>query len=284
MAEAELDLKALVDLVRARARDDDALVLLDAAVAVSKGLAERADEVLEHFVLAARRAGRSWTVIGERLGVSKQAARQRFADRELTVFGELELRPRLRACLDQAVAAARQDGRAEVDTQYLLLGLLHAGVAAVALDRLGVTRERVCGSIGRLFAGEPGVAGHGEPAYSQDAAEAIASARGFAQERGHNYVGTEHLLMVLASDPGSQARRVLNDLGVGVDAVKAIKRVLDDLECRPPRRLGRRRRRAMELVCSFCGRSQEKVGPLVAGPGVCICQRCVGLAAEELAS
>jgi ClpX C4-type zinc finger len=40
------------------------------------------------------------------------------------------------------------------------------------------------------------------------------------------------------------------------------------------------------LRCSFCGKSQEKVARLVAGPGVYICNECVGLCnqiiAEEL--
>jgi hypothetical protein len=37
-----------------------------------------ADGLIEHYVGAARAAGLSWTLIGERLGVSKQAARQKF--------------------------------------------------------------------------------------------------------------------------------------------------------------------------------------------------------------
>ena len=49
-------------------------------------------------------------------------------------------------------------------------------------------------------------------------------------------------------------------------------------EAEPPRpwwRRGRRGRRGAVRACSFCGRSSEESGRLIAGPGVCICGRCV---------
>ena len=36
--------------------------------------------------------------------------------------------------------------------------------------------------------------------------------------------------------------------------------------------------------CSFCGKSQKQVKALIAGPGVLICNECVGLCAEILAN
>jgi hypothetical protein len=44
------------------------------------------------------------------------------------------------------------------------------------------------------------------------------------------------------------------------------------------RRWRRRERTPPELSCSFCGRTQRKTRKLVAGPGVYICEHCVGLA------
>ncbi|MGH3863787.1 Clp protease N-terminal domain-containing protein [Actinokineospora sp.] len=253
---------------------------LAAASAVQRELGDVADQVMEHFVVAARRAGLSWTSIGERLGVSMQAARQRFGDRPLTVLGgELEIRPRLQVCLDQAREAGARDGVDEIDSQYLLLGLLHVGVAAAALDRLGVTRERVIESSGRLF-GPVVSSGTVEPGWTPDAEEAIQRARGLARERGHGYVGTEHLLLVLATDPGSQARRVLQDLGVGV---ADIKRELEDVVCPAPSRRRRRRHRDAQPSCSFCGKATPSVR-LVGGPGVCICESCVRGAVDELSA
>src|SRR5829696_221903 len=74
---------------------------LDQAIALGEELAIEADRVTDHFVGQAREGGESWTSIGDRLGVSKQAARKRFADRVQSTFTP-QLRPRLRTCLDQA--------------------------------------------------------------------------------------------------------------------------------------------------------------------------------------
>lgn len=279
MSEPEMDVQRFIELVEARRHGEGPLELVDAASAVNRELGELADRVVEHFVVEARRDGHSWTAIGDRLGVSKQAARQRFADRRMTLLGgDLEFRPRLQACLDQARVAAEREGSAEIDSHHLLLGLLHAGVGAAALDRLNVTRDRMLESVRRLFDAASEAGEEGEPSLSADASEAIEGARGLARERGDAYVGTEHLLFVLGTDPGSRARRVLNDLGVDV---AAIKRELEDTLCPTPRRR-RRRRRTQEPACSFCRRPQSKAGRLVAGPGVCICENCVDLAYDEL--
>jgi len=50
-------------------------------VAVSARLGELADHLIGHFVDEARRAGASWTDIGESMGVTKQAAQKRFVPR-----------------------------------------------------------------------------------------------------------------------------------------------------------------------------------------------------------
>jgi hypothetical protein len=53
---------------------------VEAALTFSEELAWCADELIGQFVEEARRAGCSWTEIGQRIGVSKQAARERFGD------------------------------------------------------------------------------------------------------------------------------------------------------------------------------------------------------------
>src|SRR5260370_7392616 len=68
-----------VDAVRQQAPGTP-LDRVEAALMVSEELASCADELIGQFVEEARRAGCSWTEIGQRIGVSKQAARQRFAD------------------------------------------------------------------------------------------------------------------------------------------------------------------------------------------------------------
>lgn len=164
-------------------------------------------------------------------------------------------------------------------TQHLLLGLLHVGVAANILDKLGVTRDAVREACTRLLApaggdAVPRVVGDGE------AETAVQAARRFATSRGQNLARTEHLLFTLALDPGSSARRVLDDLGVDPARVK---KWLADL-IPPPPRPGRRGRRTGKIdaqgrACSFCG-CADADRPMVNGPGVRICAECVALAGE----
>src|SRR5215471_7714771 len=198
----------LVEAVRQQA-PGAALDRVEAALTVSEELASCADELIGQFVEEARRAGHSWTEIGQRIGVSKQAARQRFGDRLLVERTEgLEWRPRLLACLEAAGREAAADGAAEVGTHHQLIGLFHEGVAAAVLEKLGVRTDAVRAAARELFpgAGEPSRL---PPPESAEARGAIRGAEVLARRGGCGYVGTEHLLGALALDPGSRARRVL---------------------------------------------------------------------------
>ncbi|HEY3261948.1 MAG TPA: Clp protease N-terminal domain-containing protein [Pseudonocardiaceae bacterium] len=284
-----LDARLLMQTVQERASDNsDPLVLLETAIGVAAEVGQATDALVERYVGAARAAGSSWTVIGERLGVSKQAARQRFAPRVevRNLLGNaaevLATVPRLAACLEVANAAAAEDDSVP-STQHLLLGLLHAGFAANVLDRLDVTRDKVRDASARLF--EPAVitAADGQERRvigDGEADDAVQRARRLAAQRGQFEVRTEHLLFIIALDPGCAARRVLNDLDV--DPAR-IKKELD--HCLPPlprprRRLGKGR---TGRACSFCG-CTDPDRPMVAGPGVCICGECVQLSTSILRS
>jgi hypothetical protein len=50
------------------------------------------------------------------------------------------------------------------------------------------------------------------------------------------------------------------------------------------RRWGRRRDPRPDMACTFCGRPQNKVRKLIAGPHVYICERCIGLAKRVINS
>ena len=280
----------LVAAVQARAAGHDEVARLDAAIMASRETETLADQLLDHFVGRARTADLSWTVIGERLGVSKQAARTRFAERvdplvvdDAANDAAMELAPRLLSCLDRAGEEARATGSPEVGTHHLLIGLMEEGFAAAVLERLGVRAEALRSGSAALF-GEPGPAGTAVPPRSEQARCALEEAhRLVCRSHGDAVVGTEHLLFVLATDPGGRARRVLNELGVDPSAIKR------ELDLRPARRLdvraGRRRRRTAEKAecsCSFCRRPRSATGPQVAGPGVNICQGCVSRARDAL--
>jgi hypothetical protein len=280
----------LVAQVHRRAAADDAADpagLLDAAAAISAEQAADADRLLDHFVAHARGSGMSWTDIGTRLGVSKQAARQRFADSGPAGALPFAARPeaRLQTCLDQAGREARADGASEVGTHHLLAGLLAEGVAAAILERLGVRPEAVRAASHRLFGPPADTPREDTPPTSHEATCALDAAAHNAAANASSsappQLRTEHLLGVLALDPGSRARRILNDLGVDIAAIKG------ELQCHitvnptRPARWWKRRPRAQQ-GCSFCGRTAPAVGPLVNGPGVAICAGCLALAREAL--
>jgi ATP-dependent Clp protease ATP-binding subunit ClpA len=275
---ATVSVPALADEVRRRAQDSP-LDRVEAALAVGAELISGADVLIGQFVDEARRAGCSWTEIGQRIGVSKQAARQRFAPRpQPGSAGHTEWQPRLIACLQAAGREASADGAAEIGTHHQLIGLFQEGVAAAIMEKLGLRADAVRAAARELFPGS-GQPGAKPPPDSHEASQALQGAQALSQRAGLCYVGTEHLLGALALDPGSRARRVLGGLGVSIAAIK--KELACYIGADHPRR--RRRGKASELACSFCG--QPRTGNLrfVAGPGVRICAECIELGNEILA-
>jgi ATP-dependent Clp protease ATP-binding subunit ClpA len=270
----------LVDAVRQQAPGAP-LDRVEAALTVSEELALRADELIGQFVEEARGAGCSWTEIGQRIGVSKQAARQRFGEPRRRAPQSFRLSAAAGGCLEAARREAAADGAAEVGTHHQLIGLFHEGVAAAVLEELGVRADAVRAAARELFpggGGGGGLPGGRPPQESAEAREAVRRAAAIAQQAGRGEADTEHLLAVLALDPGSRARRVLSHLGV---SIAALKKELDRYVGPGKRR--RRKRGNADLACSFCGKSQEQVKKLIAGPGVYICDECIDLCNEILA-
>jgi ATP-dependent Clp protease ATP-binding subunit ClpA len=279
-------LVAHVDQISA---SDDPMDRLDAALVLAGTVRGHADALIDHVVAQARAAGRSWTEIGARLGVTKQAARKRFTDPVAptpVLPPEVSLRPRLQTCLAQAEQLAQASGAAQVGADHLLAGLLTDGVAATILDKLGVTADAIAASTARLF-GTANPPSDSVPPLSAEAVCAIEAAAHHAQARAENpdnvTVGTEHLLAVLALDHSSRAHRVLLDLGVDIAVVKKELACYITLNPPRPRRL-RRTRRSAAPTCSFCGTAESARRPLVHGPGVTICGVCVQRAAQNLAA
>ncbi|MDR2985544.1 MAG: hypothetical protein LBV34_11950 [Nocardiopsaceae bacterium] len=271
---ASMDLPALISDVRSRAVGSP-LDQIEAALVVSDELQAGADALVGHFVTQARQSGCSWTEIGQRLGVSKQAARQRFV---MPTIGQADLpvRPRLEACREAAHREAAAEGAVEVGGHHLLAGLFEDGTAASIMEQIGLRRDAVREAGRELFpaSGEPR---EQPPAESAEVKAALSGAVGLAVRAGCGYVGTEHLLGALALDPGSRARRVLIHLNASVPEIKR------GLECYiSPSRRRRRRGKSQDDRCSFCGKNEESGVEMVAGPGVWICADCVALADEIL--
>jgi hypothetical protein len=280
----------LIQAGHARAISEDPLDLLDAVLALTRDVSGRSDAAVDQAVRQAREAGYSWTVIGERLGVSRQAARQRYADRVAQTPPTVGLiRGRdLEAALAAALAAAEAGHLAEAGTEHILLGLLTDGVAAATLEQLGVSRDKIRDASHRLFSYPSEPSHEGRIEFSAEAQAALAGAEQLATERTPTCapvaVTTPQLLAVIATNPGSRARRVLNDLGVDV---ADIKRLLHCYINAPRTPFGRRPRRGrpgkkQTDCCSFCGHARSEERPLVTGPNVWICSECVEICREIL--
>jgi ATP-dependent Clp protease ATP-binding subunit ClpA len=119
-----------------------------------------------------------------------------------------------------------------IGTEHLLLGLIgeRRGVAARALASLGITvqaaRQQVEAIIGQ---GQQAPAGHFT--FTPQAGKVLELSSRQGRELGHNYVGTEHILLGLIREGDGVALQVLNDLGVDPETVRqeVIDLLLSDL-------------------------------------------------------
>jgi ATP-dependent Clp protease ATP-binding subunit ClpA len=114
-------------------------------------LADVGEQLVGHFVNAAKEAGASWSAIGEALGVSKQAAQQRGRQ----FFAGCTKRTAHAVVLAQDAARIRRS--TDIGTEHLLLGLLEVGDrAGEALVGLGLdaatTRDEVRDEVARMQA------------------------------------------------------------------------------------------------------------------------------------
>src|SRR3954447_22296147 len=119
---AEID--ELLRLVERRAGSASPLDRLQAAVGLAGERRAHDEAVLDHFVAAARRGGCSWTEIGAALGVSKQAAHQRFPAAGAAGAWPSQASDTVRAVLACAQEEARAMGHNYLGTEHVLLGLL----------------------------------------------------------------------------------------------------------------------------------------------------------------
>ncbi|MBX6762479.1 MAG: ATP-dependent Clp protease ATP-binding subunit [Rubrobacteraceae bacterium] len=128
---------------------------------------------------------------------------------------------RARKVVVLAQEEARHFNHNYIGTEHLLLGLLREdeGVAARALTSLGVTlddvREQVESIVGY---GEEGTGG--QAPFTPRSKKVLELALREALQLGHNYIGTEHILLGLVRESEGVAARVLSNLDVDPDKVR----------------------------------------------------------------
>ncbi|MFI8518369.1 Clp protease N-terminal domain-containing protein [Streptomyces sp. NPDC085481] len=224
----------LDDLIEAiKKSHPDALDQLSGAVIAADHLGEVADHLIGHFVDQARRAGASWTDIGKSMGVTRQAVQKRFVPKDDTEgdaarmdpnAGFARFTPRARSVVMAAqneASAARNDKTTPV---HLALGLLAEpeGLAALWIGRQDVTLEQVREALTPTL--PPAV--EEVPAlipYDADAKKVLELTFREALRLGHNYVGTEHILLALLEFEDGKGALA----GLGLDKARAEQQIAE---------------------------------------------------------
>jgi ATP-dependent Clp protease ATP-binding subunit ClpA len=175
----------------------------------------------------ARRSGASWTEIGRSMGVTKQAAQKRFVVKDdgkasevdpSQGFGRYTLRARNVVVASQN--EARSAGNDEIIPEHLVLGLLHEpdGLGAKAIVEQGVALDAVRQAATATL--PPAVDQVPELIrFSARAKKAMELTFREALRLGHNFIGTEHILLALLELEDGTG--VLADLGIGKEAAEA---------------------------------------------------------------
>ena len=214
-------LDELVNRVTMRHPGGDALTHLSEAMSMSDVISDVADQLVGHFVDEARKAGVTWAEIGRTMGVSRQAVQKRFVPRSAAESGvdaaALDrFSPRARAVVVASQDEARAAAHDYLGTEHIVLGLLSqpeglAGkflaekatlerVRATVTDALGPRRDNVPEQIPFTLRGK----------------RVLDLSLQAAQRLGHDYVGTEHLLLgVLAEGEGIGGQALIS---LGIDA------------------------------------------------------------------
>ena len=121
--------------------------------------------------------------------------------------------------------AREEAGRLQNDyigTEHLLLGVVREGegIAATVLHNLGLDLDQIRQAVENMVSGSGGTLTIGEIPFTPRAKRVLELAVEEARLLGHNYVGTEHLLLGLIREGEGVAARVLIDLGADKKKVR----------------------------------------------------------------
>ncbi|SKT94558.1 Putative Clp protease subunit [Mycobacteroides abscessus subsp. massiliense] len=227
MAEFSLSLDNLIESVRGMHPDGTALDHLCDAMLLAGRLSDHADALIGHFVDQARRSGASWSEIGSSMGVSKQAAQKRFVP-SVRMFSRFT--DRARRSVVAAAGFALADGT-PITVDHLFAGTISdpKGLAALIVSQAGITTDAL------------GIPDRNAPDYETvaqklptaefdgDAQEALEATLHTALRLGHNYIGTEHLLLAILSGHTDTSHR-LSELGLNaIVAEEQVNRLLGEI-------------------------------------------------------
>jgi hypothetical protein len=213
----------------------DVLEQLSDAVLVGDHLGELADHLIGHFVDQARRSGASWTDIGKSMGVSKQAAQKRFVPKSEPATidpdqGFARFTPRARAVVVVSQNLAHDAGNTEITPDHLLVALVQdaQSLATRLLQGQGADADAIRTEVTLPKRQET------VPAlipFSGPARKVLELTFREALRLGHNYIGTEHLLLALLENEddgplhrlGVEKARVETELAAALQSITSTK-------------------------------------------------------------
>jgi hypothetical protein len=122
-----------------------------------------------------------------------------------------------------------------IGTEHILLGLVHEeqGVAARALTELGISLEAVRAEV-RKIVGQGQRPPGGHIPFTPRAKKVLESSLRESLGLGHNYIGTEHILLGLLREGEGVAAQVLVKLGAGLERTRQVVVQLLAGYARPP--------------------------------------------------
>ncbi|MBA3727995.1 MAG: hypothetical protein H0W94_02095 [Actinobacteria bacterium] len=126
----------------------------------------------------------------------------------------------------RVVVLAQEESRmlnhSYIGTEHILLGLIaeESGVAAHVLTRLEISLDDVRREVRRII-GEGGQAPSGHIPFTPRAKKVLELSLREALSLGHNYIGTEHILLGLVCEGEGVAAQVLRHRGAGLERVRA---------------------------------------------------------------
>jgi ATP-dependent Clp protease ATP-binding subunit ClpC len=173
---------------------------------------------------------------------------------------------RARRVVVLAQEEARMLNHNYIGTEHILLGLIHEGegVAAKALESLNISLEAVRSQVEEII-GQGQAAPTGHIPFTPRAKKVLELSLREALQLGHNYIGTEHILLGLIREGEGVAAQVLQKLGADLGRVRqTVIQLLEGYTGHESRRKGRRRREAIEPLpvdaptCPTCGRQLSR--------------------------
>jgi len=128
---------------------------------------------------------------------------------------------RARRVVVLAQEEARLLNHSYIGTEHILLGLIHEGegVAAKALETLGISLEAVRAQVEEII-GQGGSSPSGHIPFTPRAKKVLELSLRDALQLGHNYIGTEHILLGLIREGEGVAAQVLVKLGADLSRVR----------------------------------------------------------------